>query len=170
MVAAVAVVWAGCGVGVAPGQTYEGPGGQAQIIGTPMVKERRLLPTTVQGPAAVEKRTSVRGSFDVAVPGAFEGARLSVMAGFAGCGISVEAVGTALIRNGRAQVRLNGRLAADDIRQVFITIDDGDGQCTEADTLWTALLTTGQDDVNVTLDLEELEAGPSWMCFSANEP
>lgn len=166
-----AVVLAGCGVGVAQGDRYDGPNGSAVVIATPQLRERRLLPTTVEKTTqAAPKRETVRGSFELKVPGGEEGASLSVMTGFAGCGISVEAVGTARVRNGRAYVRLSAPLAADSTREVFLTLDrDGDGRCTEVDTMWTALLTTGQDDVDVVLDLEELEAGPSWMCFGGWE-
>lgn len=162
---AVLAVVSGCGTEGAPAE----PGGVAVLIGTPSVKERRLLPTTVVTTAVppAKAREGVRAGLQVRVPGASEGQLLSVVIGMAGCGFSVDAVGKAKVVNGVAQIRLNRPLPADAQREVVLSLDaDGDGRCTEADTMWSGLVVTGQDDLLVTLDLEELEPGPSWMCFS----
>lgn len=166
VVAAVALV--GCGGEPVQGQVYEGPGGQAMLIGTPMVRERRLLPKIVEAPPPAKPRESVRAELEVVVPGASEGRRLHVMLGSLGCGIFVEATGSAVVRNGRVHIQLNRALMADSSRTVFISLDgNADGACTGADTMWSATLDTAQNDVSVSLDLEELEGGPSWMCFGA---
>lgn len=160
---AVLVVMAGCGVGTTARD--DGP----YLIGTPELRTRRLPTATTTAPIPKAPRETVRAVLDLQAPQGHEGQRLSVLVGLVGCGISVDAVGSAKIEGGRAHVRLNRAVPADQIRQVILTLDDGDGVCTENDLMWSAELVTGQLDLDVTLDLEALEVGPSWMCWGATE-
>ena len=43
------------------------------------------------------------------------------------------------------------------------------GQCTEADTMWSGMLVTQQSNLSVSVDLGKLESSPNWMCFALEE-
>ncbi|MBS1152465.1 MAG: hypothetical protein H6Q89_4163, partial [Myxococcaceae bacterium] len=97
---------------------------------------------------------------------AAEGQQLTVVVGQAGCGFWVQASGKATVVNGVARVTLSG-LPSGSQSELMVSLDtDGDGKCSEADTVWSQVLIVPQAHSTLSLDLSAMESGPNWMCFA----
>ena len=119
----------------------------------------------------IVKRIRENVSVDISVTGVLggEGRTLTVLVGQVSCGLLISAIGTATVINGVAHLTLNGVPADAETGLMFFLDTDGNGLCTEADTMWSGMLVTQQSNLSVPVDLSKLESSPNWMCFALEE-
>jgi hypothetical protein len=184
MMAAMMTVLAGCGLGALPEQAdakltpesmaaipevpYERVSLQAQPL-APGKDPVFLARARQQFVKQQVLHDHVSATVNVAGVLGAEGKTLKAIVGQAGCGFATMGIGSATVSNGVAHVTLSG-IPSDTQLDLVLSMDsDGNGECTEADSMWMGQLVTTQSNVTVSVDLTALEASPNWMCFAMNE-
>jgi uncharacterized lipoprotein YmbA len=171
MSAVAAVVVVGCGIEPADQAAPALPKSTTQEQQPAVAQQQAQPPSRVKPDlAAAAERLNPRETVNVTVQlQNVTGTTARVVLGQSGCGFGTFGGGEAAVKDGVAEVNLSGIPANMDWVDMIVFQDaDGDGQCTAADSLWTARLQTTSFNSRFTYDLSKLDKAEAWMCFPFN--